>query len=82
MVSDHYQPWRHIGGHAPSALACLTAIGERTERVQLGTSVLTPSFRYHPAVLAQQFATLALLDPGRVVLGVGSGDEVRHVARL
>ena len=80
MVSDHYQPWRHIGGHAPSALVCLTAIGERTERVQLGTSVLTPSFRYHPAVLAQQFATLALLDPGRVVLGVGSGEALNEMA--
>ena len=69
MMSDHLQPWRHIGGHGPSALACLTAIGERTERVVLGTSVLTPSFRYNPAVVAQAFATMACLYPDRVFLG-------------
>src|SRR4051794_29431144 len=80
MVSDHLQPWRHVGGHAPSALACLAAVGERTERVVVGTSVLTPSFRYNPAVLAQQFATLACLYPGRVVLGVGTGEALNETA--
>ena len=80
MVSDHLQPWRHVGGHAPNALACLAAIGERTERVVLGTSVLTPSFRYNPAVLAQQFATLALLNPDRVVLGVGTGEALNEMS--
>lgn len=79
-VSDHLQPWRHEGGHAPNALAALTAIGERTERVVLGTSVLTPTFRYNPAVLAQQFATLALLNPGRVVLGIGSGEALNEIS--
>jgi coenzyme F420-dependent glucose-6-phosphate dehydrogenase len=80
LVSDHLQPWRHEGGHAPNALACLTAIGERTERVMLGTSVLTPTFRYNPAVLAQQFATLALLNPSRVILGVGSGEALNEIS--
>lgn len=80
LVSDHLQPWRHEGGHAPHALACLTAIGERTERVLLGTSVLTPTFRYNPAVLAQQVATLALLNPGRVLLGVGTGEALNEIA--
>ncbi|HET6737789.1 MAG TPA: LLM class flavin-dependent oxidoreductase, partial [Kribbella sp.] len=42
-VSDHFLPWRHEGGHAPFALAWLAAVGERTERVLLGTSVLTPT---------------------------------------
>ena len=56
-VSDHYQPWRHEGGHAPFSLAWMSAVGERTERVLLGTSVLTPTFRYHPAVIAQAFGT-------------------------
>ncbi|MBS2940257.1 glucose-6-phosphate dehydrogenase (coenzyme-F420) [Nocardioides sp. J2M5] len=79
-VSDHLQPWRHEGGHAPNALAALTAIGERTQRVVLGTSVLTPTFRYNPAVLAQQFATLALLNPGRVVLGIGSGEALNEIS--
>jgi coenzyme F420-dependent glucose-6-phosphate dehydrogenase len=79
-LSDHLQPWRHEGGHAPSALAALAAIGERTDRVALGTSVLTPTFRYNPAVLAQQFATLALLNPDRVVLGVGTGEALNEIS--
>ena len=79
-VSDHLQPWRHEGGHAPSALAVLAALGERTERVVLGTSVLTPTFRYNPAVLAQQLATTALLNPGRVVLGVGTGEALNEIS--
>jgi coenzyme F420-dependent glucose-6-phosphate dehydrogenase len=79
MVSDHFQPWRHHGGHAPFSLAWLAAVGERTERVQLGTSVLTPTFRYNPAVIAQAFATLGSLYPGRIMLGVGSGEALNEV---
>jgi coenzyme F420-dependent glucose-6-phosphate dehydrogenase len=78
FVSDHFQPWRHDGGHAPAALPWLGALGERTERVVVGTSVLTPTFRYHPAVVAQAFATLGCLYPGRVVLGVGSGESINE----
>jgi len=78
-VSDHLQPWRHDGGHAPNALAWLGALGASTERVQMGTSVLTPSFRYHPGLVAQVFATLGLLYPGRVILGVGSGESMNEV---
>src|SRR4051794_11444981 len=70
FISDHLQPWRHDGGHAPAALPWLGALAARTERVLIGTSVLTPTFRYHPAVVAQAFATLGCLAPGRVVLGV------------
>ncbi len=80
MVSDHFLPWRHAGGHAPSALSWLAAVGERTSRIQLGTSVLTPTFRYNPAVLAQTFATLGLLYPGRVLLGVGTGEALNEIA--
>lgn len=79
-VSDHFQPWRHNGGHAPFSQAWLAAVGERTERVQLGTSVLTPSFRYNPAVIAQAFATLGCLYPGRVMLGVGTGEALNEYA--
>ena len=64
FISDHLQPWRHDGGHAPAALPWLGAVGARTERVLLGTSVLTPTFRYHPAVIAQAFATLGRAVPG------------------
>lgn len=79
-LSDHFQPWRHEGGHAPYALGVIAALGERTERVVLGTSVLTPSFRYNPAVLAQELATLGCLHPDRIVLGVGSGEALNEVA--
>ncbi len=80
LVSDHYQPWRHVGGHAPFSIAWLSAVGERTSRVMLGTSVLTPTFRYQPAVIAQAFATMGCLFPGRVMLGVGTGEAMNEVA--
>ena len=79
FVSDHLQPWRHDGGHAPFAMAYLAALGARTERITIGTSVLTPTFRYHPAIVAQAFATLGCLYPGRVVLGLGSGESMNEV---
>ena len=80
MVSDHFLPWRHEGGHAPFSLAWMAAVGERTKRVLLGTSVLTPTFRYNPAVIAQAFATMGLLYPGRVLLGVGTGEALNEIA--
>src|SRR4051812_40920880 len=79
FVSDHLQPWRHDGGHAPAALPWLGALAARTQRILLGTSVLTPTFRSHPAVVAQTFATLGCLAPERVVLGVGSGESLNEV---
>ena len=80
MVSDHFLPWRHEGGHAPFSLSWMAAVGERTKRVLLGTSVLTPTFRYNPAVVAQAFATMGLLYPGRVMLGVGTGEALNEIA--
>ena len=77
-VSDHFQPWRHSGGHSPAALPWLAAAGQRTERAFLGTSVLTPTLRYHPSVVAQAFATLGCLTPGRVFLGVGTGEAMNE----
>jgi len=79
FLSDHLQPWRHDGGHAPNALPWLGALGARTERVIIGTSVLTPTFRYHPGVIAQVFATLGVMFPGRVALGVGTGEALNEV---
>jgi coenzyme F420-dependent glucose-6-phosphate dehydrogenase len=80
FISDHLQPWRHTGGHAPFAFSWMGALGERTRRVLIGTSVLTPTFRYHPAVVAQAVATLGCLAPGRIVLGVGTGEALNEVA--
>jgi len=79
-VSDHFQPWRHTGGHAPFSLAWMAAVGERTTSIQIGTSVMTPTFRYNPAVLAQAFATLGCLYPGRIMIGVGTGEALNEVA--
>lgn len=80
VVSDHFQPWRHTGGHAPFSLAWMAAAGERTERITLGTSVMTPHYRYNPAVIAQAFGTIGALNPGRVMLGVGTGEALNEIA--
>lgn len=79
-ISDHFQPWRLTGGHAPNSVAWLAWVAARTQRVQLGTSVMTPTFRYNPAVVAQTFATMACLAPGRIALGVGTGEALNEVA--
>ena len=79
FVSDHFQPWRHTGGHAPFSMAWLGALGARTSRVLMGTSVLTPTFRYHPSIVAQAFGTLGSLFPGRVILGIGTGEALNDV---
>jgi coenzyme F420-dependent glucose-6-phosphate dehydrogenase len=79
FVSDHFQPWKHTDGHAPSALAWLGALGARTRQAVIGASVLTPTFRYHPSVVAQAFGTLGAMFPGRVVLGVGTGESLNEV---
>ena len=78
-TSDHYQPWRHTDGHAPNAIAWMGAAAMSTERVLLGTSVLTPTLRYNPSVVAQAFATLGCLAPGRIALGVGTGESLNEV---
>ena len=78
-ISDHFQPWRHTGGHSPYSLAWLGALGARTSRIVMGTSVLTPTFRYHPSIVAHAFGTLGALFPGRVVLGAGTGESLNEV---
>jgi coenzyme F420-dependent glucose-6-phosphate dehydrogenase len=79
-VSDHFQPFRHVGGHSPASLPWLGALAAQTSRMLVGTSVLTPTYRYHPAVVAQAFATLGCLAPGRIFLGLGSGEAMNEVA--
>ncbi|MCD6057838.1 MAG: 5,10-methylenetetrahydromethanopterin reductase [Thermomicrobiales bacterium] len=82
VVSDHFQPWRHTGGHAPFSFAWLAGLGERTNRIRLGTSVVTPTFRYHPSIVAQAMGTLGSLYPGRVFLGVGTGESMNEVPSI
>lgn len=78
-VSDHFQPWKHSDGHAPFSFAWLGALGERTSRAIIGTSVVTPTFRYHPSIVAQAMGTLGVLYPGRVMLGIGTGESLNEV---
>ena len=82
MVSDHFQPWRHTGGHAPYSFAWLGALGERTSRATIGTSVVTPTFRYHPSIVAQAMGTLGAMYSGRVMLGVGTGESLNEVPSI
>jgi coenzyme F420-dependent glucose-6-phosphate dehydrogenase len=77
-TSDHFQPWRHHGGHSPAALPWLGAAAVATTSAVIGTSVLTPTLRYEPAIVAQAFATLGCLAPGRVFLGVGTGEAMNE----
>lgn len=79
-VSDHFQPWRHTGGHAPFSLTWMSAVGERTSSIRIGTSVMTPTFRYNPAVLAQAFASMGVMYPDRIFLGVGTGEALNEIA--
>lgn len=79
FVSDHFQPWKHTDGHAPNSLAWLGALGASTKRVVIGTSVATPTFRYHPSIVAQAFGTMGVMFPGRVVLGLGTGESLNEV---
>jgi coenzyme F420-dependent glucose-6-phosphate dehydrogenase len=79
FVSDHFQPWKHHGGHAPFSLSWLGALGAKTTRMVIGTSVVTPTFRYHPSVVAQAIATLSVLFPERMILGIGTGEALNEI---
>ncbi len=79
-ASDHFHPWQDNQGHAGHAWTTLAAIGARTSRLVLGTAVTCPIYRVHPAIVAHAFATLASLYPGRLFLGVGTGEAVNEAA--
>jgi TAT-translocated FGD2 family F420-dependent dehydrogenase len=79
-TSDHFQPWQDNEGHAGFAWVTLAALAQRTTRLHFGTGVTCPSYRYRPAIVAQAFATLSALAPGRVYLGIGSGEALNEQA--
>ncbi|GDY31558.1 F420-dependent hydroxymycolic acid dehydrogenase [Gandjariella thermophila] len=79
-ASDHLQPWQDNEGHSMFPWLTLALVSQRTRRVPFGTGVTCPTYRYHPADVAQAFASLALLAPGRVFLGVGTGEAVNEQA--
>ena len=78
VSSDHFSPWLASQGHAPNAWAVLGAVAQVTERVDLYTYVTCPTMRYHPAVVAQQAATVQILADGRFTLGLGSGENLNE----
>ncbi|HZG03630.1 MAG TPA: TIGR03557 family F420-dependent LLM class oxidoreductase [Streptomyces sp.] len=77
-ISDHYHPWLDDQGHSPFAWTVLGTIAAKTERLGLATGVTCPTVRYHPAIIAQAAATLALVSEGRFVLGVGAGERLNE----
>ena len=79
-TSDHFQPWMENQGHAGQAWVTMAALGARTRQIPFGTGVTCPSYRYHPAIVAQAFTSLAQLYPGRVFLGAGSGEALNEQA--
>ena len=78
VMSDHYFPWLEEQGHSPNAWAVLGAAAQATERLPLMTFVTCPTFRYHPAVVAQQAATVGVLSRGRFTLGLGAGENLNE----
>ena len=78
VCSDHFSPWLTSQGHAPNAWTTLGAVAHATDRVELFTYVTCPTLRYHPAIVAQQAATLQLLADGRFTLGLGSGENLNE----
>ena len=77
-ISDHFFPWVEEQGHSPLAWTVLGAVAQATERLDLMTAVTCPTMRYHPAIIAQGTATLALLSNNRFTLGLGSGERLNE----
>ncbi|MBX6749314.1 MAG: TIGR03557 family F420-dependent LLM class oxidoreductase [Micromonosporaceae bacterium] len=77
-ISDHFHPWLDIQGHSPFTWTVFGAIAARTERIRLVTGVTCPTMRYHPAIIAQAAATLAIVSGERFTLGVGAGERLNE----
>lgn len=78
MTSDHFHPWWHDGAHGNSTWIWIAAAAERTRRMRFVTGVTAPIFRYHPAIVAQTFASLDVLYPSRIALGLGTGEAMNE----
>ena len=77
-ISDHFFPWLDEQGHAPFAWTVLGAAAQATRHIGLMTAVTCPIMRYHPAIIAQAAATLAVLSDGRFILGLGAGERLNE----
>ncbi|WP_458745066.1 LLM class flavin-dependent oxidoreductase [Candidatus Nitrosocosmicus sp. T] len=80
MTSDHFHPWWNDGGFGNFTWVWLTAAAERTKKMKFVTGVTSPVYRYNPAIIAQAFASLDVLYPGRIALGIGTGEAMNEVS--
>lgn len=78
MTSDHFHPWWHDNAYGNFTWIWIAAAAERTKRMQFVTGVTAPVYRYHPAIIAQAFASIDVLYPGRIGLGLGSGEAMNE----
>ena len=78
-ASDHFHPWSDTRGSSSFTWVWIAAAAERTAKILIGSAVTCPTFRYHPAIVAQAFATLGAIYPGRVFLGLGTGEAMNEV---
>ena len=78
-VSDHFHPWSHTGAHEFHTWVWMSMGLERTKKVPFGTAITAPLFRYHPAIVAQAFATMESVHRNRVMLGVATGEAMNEV---
>ena len=79
MTSDHFHPWWHDGGYGNFTWVWIATAAERTKKMQFLTGVTAAVYRYNPGIIAQAFASLDVLHPGRISLGVGSGEAMNEV---
>jgi G6PDH family F420-dependent oxidoreductase len=77
-ISDHFHPWLESQGHAPFAWSVLGAIAETTTRIGIATGLTCPIIRYHPAIVAQAAATIAVMSDNRFTLAVGAGERLNE----
>jgi G6PDH family F420-dependent oxidoreductase len=78
MAADHFQPWVPKQGHNAFVWAWMAALGATTKTMTFGPGVTCPSFRYHPAMVAQAAATQGAMTPGRFWLGIGTGEALNE----
>ncbi len=77
-ISDHFHPWLFSHHHSPYAWSVLGALAAQTDRVELVSLVTCPTIRYHPTIVAQKAATVAVMSDGRFRLGVGAGENLNE----
>ncbi|HZA48583.1 MAG TPA: TIGR03557 family F420-dependent LLM class oxidoreductase [Nitrososphaera sp.] len=78
MTSDHFHPWRHDNAFGNFTWIWISAAAERTKKMHFTTGVTAPVYRYHPAIIAQAFASLDTLYPGRIGLGLGTSEAMNE----